>query len=175
MMKDGEFREDLYFRLCVIPLHIPPLRERRDDIRTLLWFYLDKFNALLEKTIEGFTPDALELLTAYEWPGNVRELENAMEYSVSFEKGPLISRASIQPRIQQSRGSREYPVNLKEALDLFQKELITGCLRETGCSLAGKREAAARLDISESTLYRRLRELQISDEAVMRDSRGKPA
>lgn len=166
MMRDGEFREDLYFRLCVIPLHVPPLREREEDIEALLYYYLNKFNGLTKKNIRGFERDALGLLVRYHWPGNVRELENAMEYSVSFETGPLISRSSIQPRIQQWRGAQEPPASLKEALDRFQREVIVRCLKETGCSLAGKRAAAERLGISESTLYRRLREWHIADEAV---------
>lgn len=166
MMLDGEFREDLYFRLCVIPLHIPPLRERQEDIETLLYYYLDKFNVLLEKNIQGFEQDALHLLAGYLWPGNVRELENAMEYSVSFEKGPLISRSSIQPRIQQTSFLKKHPASLKEAVDDFQRDIIVRSLRITGCTLAGKRETAARLGISESTLYRRIRELNITDECI---------
>ena len=170
MMQDREFREDLYFRLCVIPLHIPPLRERRNDIEMLLYIYLDKFNLLLSRNIQGFEPDALELLTRYDWPGNVRELENAMEYSVSLEKGHFISCSSIQPRIQQSFHHRQHPVSLKESLDAFQRDLIANCLAKTGCSLLGKQEAAAILGISESTLYRRIRELNITDRLAQESS-----
>jgi transcriptional regulator with PAS, ATPase and Fis domain len=164
MMHDGEFREDLYFRLCVIPLLIPSLRERKEDIEMLLYYYLDKFNILLEKSVKGFDQDALDVLIRYNWPGIIRELENAMEYSVSFEKGPLISCSSIQPRIMQTFNVIEHPASLKDALDTFQRDLIDRCLRETGRSLAGKREAAIRLGISESTLYRRIRELNIADD-----------
>jgi PAS domain S-box-containing protein len=162
MVEEGEFREDLYYRLCVIPLHIPPLRERKEDLETLLYYFLDRFCQLLHKAIRGFEDDALDLLKRYNWPGNVRELENALEYAVSFEKRSRISLNSIQPRILQAAQPATGPnENLKRSIGETEKEVIYGQLAKTGYTTAGKRLAAQNLGISESTLYRRIKELGI--------------
>ncbi len=87
----GEFREDLYYRLSVIPIQLPALRERREDIPLLARAFLERFRKSMEKLIEGITPEAMSLLEAYDWPGNVRELENTMERSVALETGSMIS------------------------------------------------------------------------------------
>jgi two-component system response regulator PilR (NtrC family) len=87
----GEFREDLYYRLSVIPIQLPALRERREDIALLARAFLERFRKSMEKPIEGITPEAMSLLEAYDWPGNVRELENTMERSVALEIGTMIS------------------------------------------------------------------------------------
>jgi transcriptional regulator with PAS, ATPase and Fis domain len=162
MVEDGEFREDLYYRLCVIPLHIPALRERKEDLETLLYYFLDKFSRILNKKIKGFEEDTLALLKRYNWPGNVRELENALEYAVSFEKGTHITMDSIQPRILQAALPALMPApNLKCSVGEAEKEVICRELAKTGYTTAGKRLAAQNLGISESTLYRRLKELEI--------------
>ncbi len=83
----GEFREDLFYRLSVIPIHLPALRERREDIPLLARSFLERFRKTMEKQVEGISPEAMSLLEAYEWPGNVRELENTMERSVALETG----------------------------------------------------------------------------------------
>src|SRR5579859_4505133 len=85
----GEFREDLYYRLSVIPILLPPLRERREDIPLLARHFIETFRKSMEKPIEGIAPDAMHLLEAYDWPGNVRELENTMERSVALETGNM--------------------------------------------------------------------------------------
>jgi two-component system response regulator PilR (NtrC family) len=92
----GEFREDLYYRLSVIPIQLPPLRERKDDIPLLARSFLERFRKTMEKPVEGIAPEAMGLLEAYDWPGNVRELENTMERSVALESGPVVS-ASVLP------------------------------------------------------------------------------
>ena len=96
----GEFREDLFYRLSVIPIHLPPLRERREDIPLLARAFLERFRKSMEKPIEGITPDAMSLLEAYDWPGNVRELENTMERSVALETGSMISVAVLPEKIR---------------------------------------------------------------------------
>jgi len=172
LIEKGEFREDLYFRLNVIPLVIPPLRERGDDIRMLLSDTLVRFNRLLGKEVSGFHEQALVLLTGYPWPGNVRELENAVEYGVNMASGSEIMVQNLPPRIQNrgeggdGRGYAENPGKpnvhtLKRYTDDAHRAAILACLENTGFSLEGKRKAAALLGISESTLYRRLRELGI--------------
>jgi transcriptional regulator with PAS, ATPase and Fis domain len=180
-IEKGEFREDLYFRLNVIPLGIPPLRERGGDIDLLLLSTLERFNQLLGKHVSGFEPRAMQMLSGYDWPGNVRELENAVEYAVNMAQGGEIMVANLPPRIQKALeikkseqdlestsdicsvdtwGSDEsVGKTLKAQTDAIHRKAIAACLAETGESLEGKRKAAEMLGISESTLYRRIREL----------------
>jgi two-component system response regulator PilR (NtrC family) len=102
----GEFREDLYYRLSVIPIQLPPLRERRDDIPLLARAFLERFRTSMEKPIEGISPEAIHLLEAYDWPGNVRELENTMERSVALETGTMISVAVLPEKVSRQRKER---------------------------------------------------------------------
>src|SRR5713226_344540 len=96
---EGRFREDLYYRLSVIPIHLPALRERREDIPLLARFFLERFRKSMEKPIEGIEPEAMRRLEAYDWPGNVRELENTMERAVALETGTEISLQVLPDRI----------------------------------------------------------------------------
>jgi two-component system, NtrC family, response regulator PilR len=101
----GEFREDLYYRLSVIPIQLPPLRERREDIPLLARSFLERYRKSMEKPMEGIAPEAMRLLEEYEWPGNVRELENTMERSVALETGSLISVAVLPEKISRQGSS----------------------------------------------------------------------
>jgi len=161
MIAKREFREDLYFRLNVIPVTIPPLREREGDIELLLRYALKKFNNLLNKNIGDFRPEALQALISYSWPGNVRELENVVEYAVNMETGSEIRLENLPDRITKSRKKEHGTKTLKERTDEFQRMIIEECLNETGRSTEEKILAARKLGISESTLYRRIRELGI--------------
>jgi len=162
MIAAKEFREDLFFRLNVIPLTIPPLRERNGDIELLLNFALKKFDILLKKRIRSFHPDALHALLNYNWPGNVRELENVVEYAVNMENSNEIRFENLPDKIiRKSRPPENAKDGLKEKLDQYQRMLIEECLKETGRSTEDKLIAAKKLGISESTLYRRIRELGI--------------
>src|SRR5215467_8985502 len=96
---EGHFREDLYYRLSVIPIHVPALRERRDDIPLLARHFLERFRKTMEKPIEGISPEAMRKLESYDWPGNVRELENTMERAVALESGTEISLRVLPDRI----------------------------------------------------------------------------
>src|SRR5467141_1684711 len=96
---EGRFREDLYFRLSVIPIHVPALRERRDDIPLLARHFLERFRNTMEKPIEGISPEAMTRLESYDWPGNIRELENTMERAVALETGRGISLRVLPDRI----------------------------------------------------------------------------
>jgi len=95
----GEFREDLFYRLNVIPIHVPALRERREDIPLLARHFLEKFRKTMEKPIEGISPQAMQRLESYDWPGNVRELENTIERAVALESGPEISTGVLPDRM----------------------------------------------------------------------------
>src|SRR5690242_12124200 len=101
----GEFREDLFYRLSVIPIHLPPLRERREDIPLLARTFLERFCKAMDKPIEGIEPPAMVQMEAYDWPGNVRELENTMERSVALETGRLISLAVLPEKIRYGASS----------------------------------------------------------------------
>ena len=98
----GRFRDDLFYRLSVIPIHLPPLRERRDDVPLLVRAFLDRLRKSMNKTVEGIEPEAMRLLEAYDWPGNVRELENTMERCVALETGPRVSVNVLPEKIAQS-------------------------------------------------------------------------
>jgi two-component system, NtrC family, response regulator PilR len=106
----GEFREDLFYRLSVIPFHLPPLRERRDDIPLLARAFLERFRKTMEKPVEGISPDAMSLLESYDWPGNVRELENTMERSVALETGTTIS-VNVLPEKVRHHATHENPMH----------------------------------------------------------------
>jgi transcriptional regulator with PAS, ATPase and Fis domain len=159
MIKTKAFREDLFFRLNVIPLHIPPLRERPEDLVMLMDFALHKFSDRLGKSLSGFSQEAKDVLIKYPWPGNVRELENAVEYAVNMESKDMISLFNLPDKIVQHSITEDYNSgSLKERLRIQQKYIIMDILDRTGQTLEGKRAAAKILDISESTLYRMLRE-----------------
>src|SRR5690349_24432806 len=96
---EGRFREDLFYRLSVIPLQLPALRERREDIPLLAPHFLERFRKTMEKPIEGISPEAMRKLESYDWPGNVRELENTMERAVALESGTEISVRVLPDRI----------------------------------------------------------------------------
>jgi two-component system response regulator PilR (NtrC family) len=103
----GEFREDLFYRLSVIPIQLPPLRERRDDIALLARAFLERFRKSMEKPLEGISPEAMVLLEAYDWPGNVRELENTIERCVALETAKLISVGVLPEKISRARGEMQ--------------------------------------------------------------------
>ncbi|MDO4518532.1 MAG: sigma 54-interacting transcriptional regulator, partial [Bacillota bacterium] len=167
MVERKEFREDLYFRLNVIPLHILPLRERSEDILPLLMRALTKFNEIMQKQITGFTDDSIKILTEYHWPGNVRELENVVEYAVNMETTAMISPENLPARIVQKQSAPSFPNKssrtLKEQTDDAQRQIIEDCLKTTGYHRDGKKEAASILGISESSLYRKMRELGLQN------------
>src|SRR5215813_4940819 len=101
----GNFREDLYYRLNVVPIHIPPLRERREDIAMLVEHFVGKFNERLKKNIEGVDAEALDRLVGHNWPGNIRELENVLERTILFCEGPRIRASDLPPDVGMTPGS----------------------------------------------------------------------
>lgn len=158
MVERGEFREDLYYRLSVIPLHVPPLRDRPGDVRLLMSHLLNQYNAKLRKKIKGFTANAEYALMACQWKGNVRELANAIEYSINMESTPYISLDSLPARVREGcmpLSTAPSEASLRDA----ESNLIRKTLAEFGDSLQGKRLAAAKLGISLATLYRKLKAL----------------
>jgi two-component system, NtrC family, response regulator PilR len=104
MVAEGRFREDLYYRINVIPLHLPPLRERQEDISLLAHHFVERFAREMGKTVQGLANESLEVLRRYHWPGNIRELENAMERAVALERTPLILPSSLPPPMRAANG-----------------------------------------------------------------------
>lgn len=164
-IRKGTFREDLYYRLNVVPINLPPLRERREDILLLADHFMDKFSKKMGKEIAGLSEDAKTLLLRYPFPGNIRELENMLERAIALIKGKIIQAedlpdevcgqpSSIQDVCKRIRGSKP----LASATKLFEKEYIQTVLEKT----KGKKgQAADILGISRKTLWEKIKELEI--------------
>jgi transcriptional regulator with PAS, ATPase and Fis domain len=152
-MASGKFREDLYYRLRVVEVAIPPLRERREDILPLARFFVERFRSKLNLPSLRLSPEALGFLTRYPWPGNVRELENAIEHAAILSRDgrltPDLFPAGIVHRTAGPRRSAG-----KRSLDEMAREHIEDVLRQTG---GNRRQAAAILGISTVTLWRKLK------------------
>lgn len=157
MIENDQFRSDLYYRLNVIPLHIPSLSERKEDIIYLAEFFLEKYSNLLKKQVSGLDSEVKGILLGYHWPGNVRELENIIEYAVNFEQSSLITRQSLPQWIFQKSGIVEEKHTLKNRTAGIENEIIREMLADLGDSVETKKEIAARLGISLTTLYRKLK------------------
>lgn len=163
LIEEGRFREDLYYRLSVIPLSIPPLRERKDDIKLLMYHFLKKYNSFMNKNIEKFSPEVEELYMNHDWPGNVRELENAVEYGTNMAFGNVITMEEVPARILRKEEEMDRFRNLDrplaEQVKLYEKEIITKKLKQHN----GVKETVAKeLGLSRATLYRKLAELDIN-------------
>lgn len=148
------FREDLYYRLNVIPLSLPSLGERPEDVLVLAEHFLQVYNEKFQKNITGFTQEAKDFLLQYSWPGNVRELENIIEYGINFAENSEISLEDIKDRFDCF--SHNQSKSLKEMVNIFEKETIKKHLERYGWSDQGKEKAADILGISRATLYRKL-------------------
>lgn len=146
-IKSGRFREDLYYRLNVFPIHIPPLRERKSDIILLADFFAEKYGKKNGKLIKRISSPALDLLSSYHWPGNVRELENCIERAVILSTDSVIHSYHLPPSLQSAQSTQTEPTTtLEAALSRLEKELIIEALKITGGNMAA---AARRLGITE--------------------------
>jgi DNA-binding NtrC family response regulator len=154
----GRFREDLYYRLDVVTIRLPALRERREDIPDLVEFLLARHARALGKRFSGVTHEAMQLLRAGRWKGNVRELDNALQRAVILGEGPLITPADLPPDLAPVANDPALVDKLSEAVARFERQHIERVLRQT----PDKREAAQRLDIGLSSLYRKIADLKIS-------------
>jgi DNA-binding NtrC family response regulator len=153
-IRSGAFRQDLYFRLNVVQIKLPPLRERKTDIPLLVHSFLEKFSET-QRPIRTISEDAMRRLMAYDWPGNVRELENAIERAVALGSGPILHIADLPSNLQES--SEEHALRSDELMTLeeLERRAILRALRET----SGDKLAAARLlGIGKTTLYRKLKQ-----------------
>ncbi|MEG1930347.1 MAG: sigma 54-interacting transcriptional regulator, partial [Anaerovorax sp.] len=165
MIQAGTFREDLYYRLSVIPIMIPPLRERKSDIKLLMHYFLQKYNRFMNKKITGFSPEVEELYLNYNWPGNVRELENAVEYGSNMAFGDTIGIDAVPARLIKTVESpiqiTDSKLPLSEQVKLFEREILIRKLEKYGGNSNAKDNVAKELGLSRATLYRKLSELDI--------------
>lgn len=153
LIEDKNFRKDLFYRLNVVPIRIPPLRERGRDVLLLAHSFLKRYCTVYEKDISGFTDSCERLLLQYDFPGNIRELRNMIEYAVLFEKGRYITSDCIAVKLS----SAEIPCcTLSEQIRDFERSVIEHQLMQAGDSLKAKKEVAKRLGISLTTLYRKM-------------------
>ncbi|MCM0080161.1 sigma-54 dependent transcriptional regulator [Geomonas sp. Red32] len=175
MVAEKTFREDLYYRLSVIPIHLPPLRERGSDIKLLLNSFLNKFNKVSHRKVEGFDDQVTEILTHYRWPGNVRELENLVERLVIVCNSPRVGYEDLPEKY---RGGRTVPregavgpagspqmvlpasgISLQAAVEEFENGLILQALQKTG---GNKKEAAILLNLKRTTLIEKLKKKNLA-------------
>ena len=159
-VKNGNFREDLFYRLNVIPILLPPLRDRKNDVPLLATHFLKKFAAEQQKPIERFDQEAMRLLAFHDWPGNIRELENSIEYAVTLAKSDTIFAGDLPAGLLNAKAPEPDPPT--RVLQASEKETISQVLDQ--CSW-NKTAAAASLGISRSTLYEKLKKHGISSPA----------
>ena len=160
-VKDGEFREDLFYRLNVIPIHLPPLRKRRNDIPLLSRHFLSQFAAEQNKEIQDFSSEAMRLLLDYSWPGNVRELENSIEHAAVLAKGNTVDITDLPSAIRE--GTHATSDENHGTIVENEKKLLQDVLEE--CSW-NKKKAALKLGISRSTLYEKIKKYQIDKPTI---------
>ena len=158
MVGKGEFRSDLFYRLNVLPLYIPPLRQRTEDITELARFFLLKYMASNEKKINGFSECAIQAMLSHSWPGNVRELENAVERACVVSKNNIIKREDLFYRAEKKSYNSDR--SLKNSLNAFKADFIRSVLEENNWN---QTEAAKALDIQRTYLSRLIKEFQITN------------
>lgn len=158
----GRFRQDLYYRLNVVTVEVPPLCEREDDIPLLAQHFLDRFAEKNRKQVKGFSPKAMDMLRKYRWPGNVRELENTIERAVILLAGDHVTEKELPPTVtepylfsQAEAGAPAASVAVNRPLEEIERAAILGTLQDTG---GNKSETARRLKISRKTLHNKLKE-----------------
>ncbi len=153
-MKKGEFREDLYYRISVFPIKLPPLRERKEDIPLLAAYFIDKYAKQENKLIEGVSMDALDLLMAYNWPGNVRELENAIERAIVLAMDKEISAKDLPTAVKSLGEKRIYESDdkLSNWIEKLEEEALKQALLECEGNIS---QTAKKLGIGRATIYRK--------------------
>jgi DNA-binding NtrC family response regulator len=165
-IKAGAFRQDLYFRLNVVQVKLPALRERKSDIPLLVASFLEKFSAS-QQTSRDISEDAMRQLIAYDWPGNVRELENAIERAVALGSGPIVHVADLPSSLQYPTTERLPERNELVPLDELERRAILRTLRETA---GDKLQAARILGIGKTTLYRKLKQYNLDAETSVQQA-----
>ncbi|MBN1587785.1 MAG: sigma-54-dependent Fis family transcriptional regulator [Candidatus Omnitrophica bacterium] len=164
-IRKGKFREDLYYRLNVIAIDIPPLRERGDDSLLLAEHFLKKFCKEMDRNIVGFTREALKRISEYNWPGNVRELENAIERATILTQGDVITEEDLPDTLRRAGEDAVFTptgeLSLKDALKDPERKIILDALRRAG---GNRKKAAVLLQINRTTLYNKMKELGLEKD-----------
>ncbi|MCB0351507.1 MAG: sigma-54-dependent Fis family transcriptional regulator, partial [Bdellovibrionales bacterium] len=162
-VRDGRFREDLYYRLNVIPIHIPALRERKTDIALLFHYFMDLFNEGKKEKLAGVTPDAMHILSHYGWPGNIRELENLVERLAILKGGGIVDVPDLPEKYRgiestsRAQASMEFStegMDFNSAVDAFENALIIRALEKTGWN---RNQAAMLLKLNRTTLVEKIK------------------
>lgn len=162
MCNRGEFRTDLYYRLNVIPLEIPPLRERPEDVDLLMEYFLIQYSYLLGKGVVGFSHEVKLAFESYSWPGNVRELQNAVEYAVNMQVGGKISLDAVPAKIRNNVRRDEVKIgHLKNKLVNTEREILAAYAKQIDEGVLNKGELANVLGISRITLYRKFKQYNL--------------
>ncbi|MHB8483444.1 MAG: sigma-54 interaction domain-containing protein [Nitrospiria bacterium] len=158
-MEHGQFRQDLYYRLRVVPISLPPLRERRDDIPLLVDHFVKKFNQEMEKNVEQISPQAMEILLNYDYPGNIRELENIIEHALVLCNGNTILPEHLPKDIQIRKTDHvERAIAREHPLEAIERELIIQILNQCNWNF---KETSEKLRISRTTLWRKMKDYHI--------------
>ena len=165
MVSAGDFREDLYYRIYVFPIYLPPLRERKEDIPDLSEFFKNQMAAHIGKDIASLTPEVIEVLQAYHWPGNVRELEHAINRAVIVCSHSQIKVSDLGLYDSQIAGAdRDHNLDQDREvvpLEEFERHYILGVLKATNWRITGSKGAATLLKLPPSTLYGKIKKLGI--------------
>ena len=166
MVEEGKFREDLYYRLNIFEIHLPPLRERPEDIPLLVHYFIEKYRSFFEVDVSGIDPEAMEHLCRYQWKGNIRELENVVQYMISMSSDSMsgiIGKGALPAQVMEGRNfdsagkeEEDIPMGFKEREALQMKKLLA----QYGNTTEGKRQVARQMGISLATLYRRIRKMK---------------
>ena len=164
MVEQGQFRADLYYRLNVFPIVIPPLRERREDIPILVRYFVEKYAKAMNRKIERIPQSVMDAITRYGWPGNIRELQNFMERAVILSEGP-----ALRPPLGELRESKAKASSASTLKEVEQRHILQ-VLRDCDWVLGGPQGAAARLGIPRTTLIYRMRRLGIQEAAGLTGS-----
>ena len=159
MVTQQKFREDLYYRLCVVPVRMPSLRERREDVRPLAEYFLGEFCARNNFKPKSFDPAVFEALDGYSWPGNIRELRNTVERMAILTRGDLLQAESVPVEIRIARGSAGPRGNLREAKESAEREHILRALEESKWNVSS---AARVLGMERTNLHKRIRALGLA-------------
>ncbi len=165
-MDEGRYREDLFYRLNVVNIHLPPLRERRTDLPLLAAHFIRQQNRKFGTSVQGLTPEAMQLLCAYDWPGNIRQMENVIEACMTLESADLISLSVLSQFITVDATNQTTPAptaseDYAQALGEFETNYLINLLNATGGNVE---EAARQAGMNMATIYRKLKKYQIRKE-----------
>jgi formate hydrogenlyase transcriptional activator len=161
MVADREFRSDLFYRLNVFPIQVPPLRQRREDIPVLVRYFAQKYARQMKRNVDSISTETMTALTNYHWPGNIRELENLIERAVILSRGPV-----LEVPLAELRESAEQSRDTLQSLQANERDHILRTLQDSHWVLAGPNGAAARLGMKRSTLQSRMQKLGIQRPTI---------